>query len=162
LAALALPAAAGEIHKVPQDHPTIQAAVDAAADGDTIQISTGTYDEAVVVTGKTNLLIEGKGKAVIAPTSGIGLKLDSCTTCTVEKLTFQGGNPNALQLLNSTGCTLSKLTVEDATSDGLRADGGSGHTIDKCTVTGGGGAGIALGADTAVAVDGCTVSKCKV
>ena len=40
---------------------TIQAAVNAAANGDTIQVAPGTYQEQVTVNGLTNLTIEGTG-----------------------------------------------------------------------------------------------------
>jgi len=40
---------------------TIQAAVNAAANGDTIQVAPGTYTEQVTVNGLTNLTIEGTG-----------------------------------------------------------------------------------------------------
>lgn len=45
--------------RVPSDYATIQAAVDAAAPGDTILISPGVYDEAVTIQDKTNLTVKG-------------------------------------------------------------------------------------------------------
>src|SRR4029453_7010257 len=60
-------AAAQEVHHVPKDHVTIQAAVEAAASGDTILVSGGTYEEAVVITGKDDLVVKAKGKVVIDP-----------------------------------------------------------------------------------------------
>jgi hypothetical protein len=48
----------GGVINVPEDHPTIQAAVDAAAEGDLILIAPGTYNEAVNVT-TNNLTIRG-------------------------------------------------------------------------------------------------------
>ncbi|MEZ5218470.1 MAG: right-handed parallel beta-helix repeat-containing protein [Ilumatobacteraceae bacterium] len=53
----ATPAGSGAI-RVPEDQPTIQAAVDAAAEGDLILIAPGTYHEAVNVT-TNNLTIRG-------------------------------------------------------------------------------------------------------
>jgi parallel beta-helix repeat protein len=51
--------AAGHVIVVPRDYPTIQAAVDAAAPGDTINVRGGTYTEQVVI-GK-DLTLRGAG-----------------------------------------------------------------------------------------------------
>ena len=51
--------------RVPQDHPTIQAAVDAAGAGDVVRIKAGTYSETVFVNTKPNLTILGVGTVVI-------------------------------------------------------------------------------------------------
>jgi pectin methylesterase-like acyl-CoA thioesterase len=42
---------------VPHDYKTIQQAVDAAANGDTILVQAGAYDESVVIDGKSISLI---------------------------------------------------------------------------------------------------------
>jgi parallel beta-helix repeat protein len=51
--------AAGRVIVVPRDYPTIQAAVDAAAPGDTINVRSGTYTEELVI-GK-DLTLHGAG-----------------------------------------------------------------------------------------------------
>ncbi len=159
--ALALPAAAQDVHKVPSEHPTIQEAVDVAADGDIVEISGGTYFEAVVVAGKTGLLIRAKGKVVIDPPGATGLTLDGCTDCVVEKVRVAGGAPYGFHLLDSTGCALVKCRVESSADDGIRAEGGSGHLIEKCTVEAAGDDAIALGSGGGASVDGSLVIKCK-
>src|SRR6266700_3938311 len=50
---------------VPRDFPTIQAAVDAAAPGDTINVKAGTYTEEVVIGKDLNLRGAGIGATVI-------------------------------------------------------------------------------------------------
>jgi len=45
--------ALGRVHRVPGDHPTVQAAVDAAPNGGVVLLAPGLYAENVVLTGKT-------------------------------------------------------------------------------------------------------------
>ena len=59
-------ASPAEIH-VPDDYPTIQAAIDAAGPGDTIIVHAGTYEEALnITTGKDGLVLKAaEGEEVI-------------------------------------------------------------------------------------------------
>ena len=59
------PAYAASTIVVPRDYPTIQAAVDAAAPGDTIMVESGTYTEEVVIGKDVNLRGAGVGATVI-------------------------------------------------------------------------------------------------
>jgi hypothetical protein len=57
----AMPAPTGR--EVPGQYPSIQAAIDAAADGDRITIAAGRYDTPLVIRGK-HLILEGGGSGV--------------------------------------------------------------------------------------------------
>lgn len=160
-AGLASTAAAQTIHKVPQEHATIQAAVDAAASGDTILISAGTYPESVTVEALSNLLIKGKGKVIIAPSSGAGLVLDTCDHCTVEKIRVEGGDVG-FDLIETTDSVLSKCRVEGTTSDGICLENGSNDVVEKCIVTDVGTRGIALVNAGGNVPHDDTVTHCKV
>ena len=51
----------GNIIKVPEDYPTVQAAVNAAATGDTILIAPGVYYESVIINNKALTILGEKG-----------------------------------------------------------------------------------------------------
>jgi len=145
---------------VPQQFESIQAAVDAADEGDTIQIAGGTYAEAVVLSGKAGLTLKAKGKVVIDPGTDVGLTLEGCSQVLLLKLRVLGAT-TGIHLVDSTGCLLSKCRVENTSGDGIRADGGGGHRIEKCQVKKAGNDGIALGVGEPTPVDDCTIVSCK-
>jgi hypothetical protein len=81
-------ASGGQVLRVPHDYPTIQAAVDAAAEGDLVLVQAGRYNENVVVstsdlrihadagavvdgTGLTGIGIYVRGVSAAAPVSGV-------------------------------------------------------------------------------------------
>ena len=78
----------GQVLHVPGDYPTIQAALDAAVEGDTIQVKAGIYNENVVVStsgvnvhGSAGVVLDGtglagtgfhvRGASAAAPVSGV-------------------------------------------------------------------------------------------
>ena len=63
--------AGGQVWHVPADYPTIQAAVDAAAEGDTILVAPGVYSENVVVS-TSRLALRGAGPVSPVERPGVG------------------------------------------------------------------------------------------
>jgi len=53
--------------KVPQHYPTIQTAIDAAPTGATITVAPGSYEEQIVVAGKSLRLVGLPGATIVAP-----------------------------------------------------------------------------------------------
>jgi hypothetical protein len=62
----------GAVHHVPDPFPTIQAAVEASASGDTVEVAAGDYDEDVSIVGKAIHL------------HGAGLETTSMRSCEIE------------------------------------------------------------------------------
>ena len=63
---------------VPSQYSTIQAAVTASTSGDEIVVSAGTYNEALTITSKNNLLIRATtGDTVIITNTGILVSPDT-------------------------------------------------------------------------------------
>lgn len=89
-ALLATSAAAANL-KVPQQFPTIQSAVDAAAPGDKIRIADGVYDEAVLIDGKTNLKLKGDDDVFVR-----SVTITNSEAVSIKELTFT--EPGASQL----------------------------------------------------------------
>lgn len=123
-------AEAGTI-RVPKDHPTIQAAIDAAQDGDTIAIAKGTYAP-FVVSGRSGLRLKGKGKPVV---DGQGLDLpavvDGSQDVTVDGLVLRNSSQYGMRILGSDRITVRRCIIQDTPDDGLELRDGTGLLIEK-------------------------------
>ncbi len=132
---LCTPAArAGDVH-VPNDFPTIQEAVDAALDGDTILVAPGVYRENVVVTS-SGLTLKGK-KATID-----GAYLGTCLTVTADDVTITGftlsnGGPGVAEgseggglLYTGAGASITKCDARACVDFGIKLVG-SGEVVDN-------------------------------
>ncbi len=107
-------AEAERVLEVPAEHSTIQAAVDAAAPGDLILISPGTYREAVNVT-TDNLTIRGLDRSGVILDGGFeldnGIRVLGATGVAVENLTTQNYTTNGVFWTGVTGYRGSYLTA---------------------------------------------------
>ena len=88
---------ASSVLLVPQAYPTIQAAIDAAAAGDTVRVGPGTYNERINFLGKT-IVVESTGGAaatVIQPNGGVGaiviMSLTGTQSPVLRGFTVRGG-----------------------------------------------------------------------
>ena len=123
---------------VPDDYPTIQAAVDAALPGDTVRIAAGDYNEQVVLAYKTDITLAGQPGAagtVIHATPGMAQSLRPYSGSTTYPV---------VGAYRATGLVLSGLTIDGnhlaalynpSGSIGIYLLGSSGQ-VTNCTVIG--------------------------
>ncbi|MGD8397123.1 MAG: right-handed parallel beta-helix repeat-containing protein [Candidatus Eiseniibacteriota bacterium] len=135
--------------RVPTDHATIQAAIDAAADGDTVLVAAGVFTGA----GNTNLVLAGKdltlrgaggdgGSPTVIDCEGHGRALellDGVTRRTViEGIDFRNGGD--VELGGAIHIDPARPTLRDCTFEGNQAEGGGAlhvaamgsATLERC------------------------------
>ena len=126
---LAVPVAAADTINVPADYDTIQEAIDAASDGDIINVAADTYNEALLIDG-TDLSLVAIGEVIInnpSPSSKTIAIYDS--TCTIDGFTVQGGYLGIYARgMSSYGETAVDVTiinnyVKDYTKNGITVNG---------------------------------------
>jgi len=127
--------------EVPGDYATIQSAVDAAVDGDIVNIASGTYAEQVDITGKAiELRGEGSSSTTLDGTSFVGtiLKVSSVSsgTAVVRDLGFINGS--AVYPLGPDGGGLygyySNIDVHDCSFwNNVAENWGGGLNLFQCT-----------------------------
>jgi hypothetical protein len=121
-------AAQTTIH-VPADQPTIQAAINAASNGDTVMVSPGTYNE--------NIDFKGKG---ITVTTQTGLLVDAAATV----LSGIGGGPVvSFGSAEPTTAKLAGFSIANSTTVAISISAGS-PTITNDLIAGGHGCGIII------------------
>lgn len=179
LACLTGPLAAATI-AVPGDYPTIQAAVDAAVDGDTILIADGVYPENLDFLGKAvtvashfllnrnpqhidATIIDGGSPPAGGPGSTVCFQSGEDTASVLAGLTVTGGS----------GTLIRETPTPVRAGGGVLFTNGSGGKLDHCRITAntiistgtGLGAGVASGPaghQATIVVDNCTVSGNRV
>ena len=84
------------MHLVPSEYSTIQLAVDAAADGDTIYLSNGIYTENISYSGKEFFLLgESRNNTIIDRSTGYGMQ-NGIFNITCTKFWMNGFKPRTL------------------------------------------------------------------
>ena len=109
--------------KVPSHYPSIQDAVNAAAPGDTVKVSSGTYYENVDVNGKTGITIKGTGSdgvVIDAGGSGTPLTVQGSQEITVQDLTLKNSADSyGIAVVFSEDVVVDGCTVKDVSLAGI-------------------------------------------
>ncbi|MEN8150140.1 MAG: right-handed parallel beta-helix repeat-containing protein, partial [Planctomycetota bacterium] len=165
LAVLATTASADTL-LVPKDFDTIQAAVDAAGDGDVIKVKKGTWTTPVHIQDKTNLTIIGAGgPSIVAGAAFVGFTVDECVGITIKGFRFQSPQERGIVVTGSDDVTIEKCRIDGATKDGIATSDCTLVTITKCRIANCGVNGISLSAaqgELEVPTEDSTVSKCRI
>jgi len=140
-------AAFGDIIQVPTQYPTIQAGIDAASSGDTVEVAPGTYYENITM--KSDVVIQGAGAGddpsihSIIDGGGTGtvvtaITVDSAAKLDGFKITHGGGGQGGGMYNDESSPTVSNCIFSGNSS----GDGGgmknfrSSPTVTNCTFSG--------------------------
>jgi len=146
------------VHYVPTDYPNIQAAVDAAVDGDTVAVTPGTY------WGPGNSNISFKGKAITVQSTDPGdpqvvktTVIDCQGSLSTRGFIFQSGETSDAKVVG--------LTITGGNNflgGGIYCYNNSSPTISNCVITANSavfGAAIAVGnSDSRPTISACTIT----
>jgi len=158
---LAKPTDPYKILSVPDQYNTIQSAVDAANNGDTVQVKAGTYSESLLIRQKEIRLI-GEGKDVVTvqvPAAQVkpALNCVGMKTGFISGITFEQDNAAGVmhfELDKSTGIGVGATTVPVVN---FYEDGNAVEMAD-CRIQMGGGVGIGVN-DCSPKITACVIQK---
>lgn len=164
--AFASPAFAATIN-VPADHATIQGAINASSNGDTINIAAGTYNEFLSVNKEISIVGAGVSDVTINAaglpgSNGSGIYV-SANNVSLQGFTLVGLKTAALPRYGIkfhavSGGSVSNILVKDVYRSGFDFLGTASSTIDNVQSINNGGHGIALSDCNGIALSNITTS----
>jgi parallel beta-helix repeat protein len=130
-----------ETLRVPEDFPTIQSAINAAYDGDTVNVSSGIYYENVVVNKSLSLIGQERGSTIIDGNS-IG-NVVNITACNVNVSCFTIRNSGktwtdvgtGIYVSGAIACCNVSGNIITSNGYGIRIDSPPNNTIDGNSIT---------------------------
>ncbi|MGW3088234.1 right-handed parallel beta-helix repeat-containing protein [Streptomyces sp. NPDC001108] len=127
------------------EYPSLTAALEAAADGDVLTVSPGTYRENLVLHRAVTLRgTEGSvGSVRIAPVDGVPLTVRA--SAVVSDIHVEGQDSTAPALLIEDGAPeIADLRIVTRSAAGIEVRGAARPTVRRCTVDNPAGAGLAV------------------
>jgi parallel beta-helix repeat protein len=107
------------ILRVPEDFLTIQSAINAAYDGDTVFVSSGTYHENVVVNKTISLLGENRDTTIIDDDSTwYVVEFQNVSDAQISNFTIQNGEVG-IGLYQTINVTISENLIQNASGTGI-------------------------------------------
>ena len=153
--------------RVPQEYPTIQAAIDSSAPGDTVLIDNGSYHENVSIRKTLSLIGVSVDGVSLAPWEYFAILIDSARGVTISSMKIYGGTassgsngPYAIGIGNSQDIRISSVYAQGGRGynaicalqhshaagpggDAIYTDNANNVILDSCHLTDGpGGIGI--------------------
>ncbi len=119
--------------RVPQDHATVQEAIDVAQPGDVIEVAAGTYPGNVDLTGVAGVVLRARGKVVLQPTATVTLSAAFDTR--VIGFTIESASSLAVRIQKSNGAALIDCDVRPGPATALFV-ASSDVVVDRCELGG--------------------------
>ncbi len=149
----------GTTINVPGDIHTIQQAIDAASDGDTINIAPGTFVEALTISGKA-LVLTGAGSESTFIDGGNehAIKIDNSPGVLIENLTVQNGN-DGIYVTNNANVRINQVTAKNCSDKGIQIEESSYAEITDSTIDDNDNDGIGVLTNSGVIITGTVTTQ---
>jgi parallel beta-helix repeat protein len=120
---------------VPDDYPTIQEAVNAASESDTIFVKNGTYHENVVVNKTVSLIGEGKDNTILNGTTSEPIMIVEANHVKIRGFTFDGWAFRDIFINATTGVTVAENKIV-FNGEGIDVENSVNTTVEDNIING--------------------------
>lgn len=153
---------------VPDDYPTVQAAIDATQAGDTVYLKAGTYHEALALKSGIKLLGEQRDSVILQfDGSKSVITVRDCNDVSISSVTVRPmtmshglGQPAGVVVDNST-VILAQCRIAEAAGNGLDIGRQANAAVNSCLIEGNGARGIEV-RNSRATIHACEVARNQV